>query len=54
MLEKVGAGGTVECFASPAAALGRAREMAGEDDRILAFGSFLTVAGVMQASGRKT
>lgn len=53
MLEKVGAGGTVECFASPAAALFHAREKAGDDDRILAFGSFLTVAGVMQASGRK-
>jgi dihydrofolate synthase/folylpolyglutamate synthase len=52
-LEKLGAGGTVECCASPAAALLRAREKAGDDDRILAFGSFLTVAGVMQASGRK-
>ncbi len=53
LLAKVGAGGTVQCFTTPAAALLHAREKAGEDDRILAFGSFLTVAGVMQASGRK-
>jgi dihydrofolate synthase / folylpolyglutamate synthase len=39
-------------FASPAAALARAQEMAGEDDRILAFGSFLTVAAALQAYGR--
>jgi dihydrofolate synthase/folylpolyglutamate synthase len=53
-LEKVGAGDTVAgCFATPAEALLYAQENAGDDDRILAFGSFLTVAGVMQASGRK-
>jgi dihydrofolate synthase/folylpolyglutamate synthase len=52
-LEKLGAGKTVQAFPSPAAALAYARENAGDDDRILAFGSFLTVAGVMQASGRK-
>lgn len=40
------------CFASPAAALAVAREKAGEDDRILAFGSFLTVAAALQAHGR--
>ena len=40
------------CFASPAAALAFARERAGEDDRILAFGSFLTVAAALQAHGR--
>lgn len=39
-------------FASPAAALACAREKAGEDDRILAFGSFLTVAAALQAQGR--
>jgi dihydrofolate synthase/folylpolyglutamate synthase len=41
---------TVEgCFASPAECYRAARERAGEDDRIAAFGSFLTVAGVLQA-----
>lgn len=40
------------CFATPAAALAYARENAGEDDRILAFGSFLTVAAALQALGR--
>ena len=39
-------------FASPAAALACAQENAGEDDRILAFGSFLTVAAALQALGR--
>jgi dihydrofolate synthase/folylpolyglutamate synthase len=33
---------------TPAAALHLAQEIAGEDDRILVFGSFLTVAAVMQ------
>jgi dihydrofolate synthase/folylpolyglutamate synthase len=36
-------------FDSPAAAYRAARERAGENDRIVAFGSFLTVAGVMHA-----
>ena len=39
-------------FESPAAALACAQENAGEDDRILAFGSFLTVAAAMQTLGR--
>ena len=39
-------------FDSPAAALAFAQENAGEDDRILAFGSFLTVAAAMHALGR--
>jgi len=39
-------------FASPASALAWAQENAGEDDRILAFGSFLTVAAALQALGR--
>jgi len=39
-------------FDSPAAALACALEKAGEDDRILAFGSFLTVAAALQAYGR--
>lgn len=53
MIAKVGADGTAEPFASPAEALAFARANAGGDDRILAFGSFLTVAGVMSPLGRK-
>ncbi|MDP1651153.1 MAG: bifunctional tetrahydrofolate synthase/dihydrofolate synthase [Rhodocyclaceae bacterium] len=51
---KVGAGGTAQTFSSPAAAFAFAQENAGVDDRILAFGSFLTVAGVMRSLGRGT
>jgi dihydrofolate synthase/folylpolyglutamate synthase len=39
-------------FSSPAKALDFARASANEDDRILAFGSFLTVAAALQALGR--
>ncbi|MBK6630691.1 MAG: bifunctional tetrahydrofolate synthase/dihydrofolate synthase [Betaproteobacteria bacterium] len=39
----------VACFDSPAEAYRAAREQAGENDRILAFGSFLTVASVLRA-----
>lgn len=52
-IRKVDAGATVSSFASPAAALAFAQEKADGDDRILAFGSFLTVADVMRALGRK-
>lgn len=38
---------TIETFASPATALASARSRAGERDRIVVFGSFLTVAGAM-------
>ena len=41
-------------FAAPAAALAFAQEHAGEDDRILAFGSFLTVAAALQMLGRQS
>lgn len=50
---KVGAGKAAGHFSSPAAALDFARENAGADDRILAFGSFLTVADVMRSLGRE-
>lgn len=40
---------TIETFATPAAAFANAQSRAGEDDRIAVFGSFLTVAGVMEA-----
>ncbi|MFZ2855577.1 MAG: bifunctional tetrahydrofolate synthase/dihydrofolate synthase [Rhodocyclaceae bacterium] len=42
-------GGRVECFDSPALAFEGAAKLAGENDRILAFGSFYTVAAVMRA-----
>ena len=40
-------------FENPAAALAYAQEKANEADRILAFGSFLTVAGALEFLGRK-
>jgi dihydrofolate synthase/folylpolyglutamate synthase len=46
-------GGSVECFASPAEAFACAAKMAGENDRILVFGSFYTVAAVMRAMKRR-
>jgi dihydrofolate synthase/folylpolyglutamate synthase len=42
-----GADGGIECFPDPAAAYQKALSMAGEGDRIVTFGSFYTVAGVM-------
>ncbi|MEC4721049.1 bifunctional tetrahydrofolate synthase/dihydrofolate synthase [Noviherbaspirillum sp. CPCC 100848] len=44
-----GAERSIETFASPATAFANARSRAGENDRIAVFGSFLTVAGVMEA-----
>jgi len=49
VLEAEGVAGPLPRFASPCDALRRAQESAGEDDRILAFGSFLTVAQVMES-----
>ncbi len=40
---------SVACFATPAQAYAHAINRAGENDRIVVFGSFLTVAGVMEA-----
>jgi dihydrofolate synthase/folylpolyglutamate synthase len=42
---------TVELSPDPASAYFRARELAGDDDRIVVFGSFYTVGAVMQATG---
>jgi dihydrofolate synthase/folylpolyglutamate synthase len=42
-------GGEVQTFVSPDAAMRAAIGRAGESDRILAFGSFYTVAGVREA-----
>jgi len=39
--------GGIECFPDPSAAYQKALSKAGEGDRIVAFGSFYTVAGVM-------
>jgi len=41
-------GGEIECFASVSDAFRRAVGVAGENDRILAFGSFVTVAAVLR------
>ena len=40
---------SIQCFSTPAEAYSSARDRAGENDRIIVFGSFLTVAGVMAA-----
>jgi len=44
---KNGEDGGIECFPDPAAAYQKAMSKAGEGDRIVVFGSFYTVAGVM-------
>lgn len=49
VLVAAGVTGEVLQFDTPRHAFVHAREHAGENDRIAAFGSFLTVAGVMQA-----
>lgn len=43
---------TVQAYPDPTAAFTAARERAGEGDRIVVFGSFLTVASVLQSLGR--
>lgn len=52
IIAKVGADGTAPTFASPDAAFRYAQESADVNDRILIFGSFLTVAGVMRSLNR--
>jgi dihydrofolate synthase / folylpolyglutamate synthase len=47
--EGTGAERSIQTFNSPAAAYANALSRAGENDRIAVFGSFLTVAGVMEA-----
>jgi dihydrofolate synthase/folylpolyglutamate synthase len=54
VVAKVGAGKAAACFASPAQAFAHAQENAEADDRILAFGSFLTVADVMSHLNART
>ncbi|HWS74225.1 MAG TPA: bifunctional tetrahydrofolate synthase/dihydrofolate synthase [Quisquiliibacterium sp.] len=43
----------VEAHATPREALASAQERAGQDDRIVVFGSFLTVADVLEARARR-
>ena len=45
---------TISCFASPREAFAAAQERAGENDRIVVFGSFLTVADVLAARGGRS
>ncbi|MFB0936482.1 MAG: bifunctional tetrahydrofolate synthase/dihydrofolate synthase [Propionivibrio sp.] len=47
-----GLAGRVECFDSPERAFRRAVGLAGENDRIVAFGSFYTVAAVLRDLGQ--
>jgi dihydrofolate synthase/folylpolyglutamate synthase len=53
ILASAGAAEPLPRFESPAAAIAFAQEKANENDRIVAFGSFLTVADVMRFLGRK-
>ncbi len=48
MLTECGIPGTLPTFDTPCLAFQHARKQAGENDRILVFGSFLTVAAIMQ------
>jgi len=48
-LSAAGASGEVACFENPREAYAAARKRSGENDRIVVFGSFHTVAEVMQA-----
>ena len=50
ILRQHGIPGESRCFPSPAQAYAYARGEAKEDDRILVFGSFLTVADAMRGS----
>lgn len=49
LLRAAGVGAHVHCFESPANAFAAAQKRAAEGDRIVAFGSFLTVADVLAA-----
>ena len=49
-----GLGGETVCHPSPQRAMQAAKGQAAESDRILAFGSFYTVAGALQALRAKT
>ncbi len=53
-LDNLGVAGERRCYRDVASALAAARSAVTEADRILVFGSFLTVAGAMQALGLKS
>jgi dihydrofolate synthase/folylpolyglutamate synthase len=46
-VENAGKEGSIQTFLSPSEAYQKALSLAGEGDRIVIFGSFYTVAGVM-------
>jgi dihydrofolate synthase/folylpolyglutamate synthase len=46
-------GGEIVCHPSPQAAMQAAKGQAAESDRILAFGSFYTVAGALETLRKK-
>jgi dihydrofolate synthase / folylpolyglutamate synthase len=50
-LERAGVAGQIDAFDTVEQAWAHARESAGPDDRIVAFGSFLTVGAVLRAVG---
>lgn len=54
IIRQAGLGGEVLCYPSPELAMHAAKGLASESDRILAFGSFYTVAGALQALRKKT
>lgn len=51
LIEQSQAGGSIETYATPIEAYAAATKAAGENDRILIFGSFFTVADIMQSLG---
>ncbi|WP_265948418.1 bifunctional tetrahydrofolate synthase/dihydrofolate synthase [Dechloromonas sp. A34] len=53
VITSAGLGGEIICHASPAAAMQAAKGAAAESDRILAFGSFYTVAGALETLRKK-
>jgi len=53
LIAAAGLGGEVICHPSPEAAMQAAKGQAGESDRILAFGSFYTVAGALLVLRKK-
>lgn len=53
IIQRFRLGGEVVCHESPIDAMLAAKGLAAESDRILAFGSFYTVAGALEALGKK-
>lgn len=53
IIGQAGLGGEVFCYPSPQVAMQAAKEHAAESDRIVAFGSFYTVAGALEALRKK-